>query len=101
MGWEGGPIYKNPPSLPHSIQAWGNNYWSNEAIELWPSLIKDRTRRTLNSTTEVAYRAHGSVNSVSIFILKHWHGLVTNRHRLPIVLQSAAIVSAADVSVKL
>jgi len=44
---------------------------------------------------------------VSILILKHRHGLVTDCHRLLIVpivqlvLQSALIVSAADVSVKL
>jgi len=49
----------------------------------------------------VACRAHGSVNSERILILKHRHGLVPDCHRLPIVLQSAPIVSAADVSVKL
>ena len=61
-------------------------------------------RGTLNSTAWVAYRAHGSVNSVSILIMKHRHGLVTDCHQLPIVpivLHSAPIVSAADVSVKL
>jgi len=59
--------------------------------------------RSLNSTTWVAYRAHGSVNSVSILILKHQHGLVTDCHWLPIVpivLQSAPIPSAADLSIK-
>jgi len=52
----------------------------------------------------VASRAHGSVNSVNILILKHWHGLVTDCHQLamvPIVLQSAPIVSDDGVSVKL
>jgi len=33
--------------------------------------------QSLNSTAWVAYRAHGSVNSVNILILKHRHGLVT------------------------
>jgi len=28
--------------IPHSIQAWDNNYWSHEVIELRPGLIKDR-----------------------------------------------------------
>jgi len=42
-------------------------------------------RRTLNSTAWVAYRVHGSVNSVSILILKHRHKLVTDCHQLLIV----------------
>jgi len=75
-------------------------YWSNEVIELRPGFIKDRYQHgTLNSTAWVAYRAHVSVNLVSI--LKHQHGLVTDCHQLtiaPIVLQ---LGSAADVSVKL
>jgi len=42
--------------------------------------------RTLNSSAWVAYRAHDSVNSVSILILKHRHELVTDCHQLLIVL---------------
>jgi len=41
---------------------------------------------------------------VSNIIVKHWHGLVTDCHRLPmvpIVPQSAPLVIVADVSVKL
>ena len=44
---------------------------------------------------------------MSKLIVKHWHGLVSDCHqllivpRVPIVPQSASIVSAADVSVKL
>ena len=74
--------------LPHSIQAWDNDCWSNKVIEeqldkdrsklkqycmgCWPGLITDRylTRRlnsdqrqipcgTLNSSAQVTYRAHG------------------------------------------
>jgi len=40
-------------------------------------------RRTLNSTAWVAYTAHVSVNSESVLILKHRHGLVTDYHWLP------------------
>jgi len=46
----------------------------------------------------VAYRAHGSVNSVSILILKHRHGLVTDCSDCPTI---GRIVSVADLSVKL
>jgi len=41
---------------------------------------------------------------VSNIIVKHWHGLVTDCHHLPmvpIVPQLAPMVSVADVSVKL
>jgi len=44
------------------------------------------------------------VNSVSNIIVKHRHGLITDCHHLPmvpIVSQSAPMVSVADVSVKL
>jgi len=44
------------------------------------------------------------VNSVSNIIVKHRHGLVTDCHHLPmvpIVPQSAPMVSVADVLVKL
>src|SRR6218665_2606471 len=41
--------------------------------------------RSLNSTAWVAYKALGSVNSVSSLILKHRPGLVTDCHRLLIV----------------
>src|SRR6218665_3717685 len=80
----------------------------------WPGLITERylphrlyshqrqiPRGTLNSTTRVAYRANGLVNSVSNIIVKHQHGLVTDCHHLPmvpIVPQSAPMVSVADVS---
>src|SRR6218665_2927642 len=83
----------------------------------WPGLITERyiserlnshqrqiPRGTLNSSTGVAYRAHGLANSVSNIIVKHRHGLVTDCHHLlmvPIVPQSAPMVSVADVSVKL
>src|SRR6218665_746291 len=59
---------------------------------------------TFNSSARVAYIAHGQVNSVSNIIVKHRHGLVTDCHHLPmvpIVSQSAPMVSVADVSVKL
>src|SRR6218665_2725003 len=112
--------------LPHSIQAWDNDCWSNKVIEeqleqycmgCWPGLTTDRylpqhlnshqghiPRGTLNSSAWVAYRAHGYVNSVSNIIVKHRQGLVTDCHHLPmvpIVPQSAPMVSVADVSVKL
>src|SRR6218665_3295190 len=69
-------------------------------------VIKDNAARNLesNSTTWVAYRVHGLVNSVSNIIVKHRHGPVTDCHRLPIipmVPQSAPMVSVADASVKL
>ena len=54
----------------------GNRAWSHQRQILC---------RTLNSTARVAYRAYVSVNSVSILILKHRHGLVTDCHWLPIV----------------
>jgi len=38
---------------------------------------------------------------VSNIIVKHRHGLVTDCHQVPIVPQSAPMVSVADVSVKL
>src|SRR6218665_625963 len=86
----------------------------------WPGLITDRylphllnshqrqkPRGTFNSSARVANRAHGLMNSVSNIIVKHRHGLVTDCHHLlmipmvPIVPQSAPMVSVADVSVKL
>src|SRR6218665_595808 len=59
-------------------------------------------RNLVHSTAWVAYSV--AYSSVSNLIVKHWHGLVTDCHRLlivPIVPQSAPIVSVADVSVKL
>jgi len=45
---------------------------------------------TLNRTILInlaprSHIPHGYVNSVSKIIVKHWHRLVTDRHRLPIV----------------
>jgi len=76
-----------------------NDYWSIRTMAWFYQ--RQIPHRSLNSTAWVAYKAQGSVNPVSSLILKHRHGLVTNCHRLPIVLQLAPIVSAADVSVKL
>src|SRR6218665_223965 len=123
--------------LPHSIQAWGNDCWSNKVIEeqldqrhippskleqycmgCWSGLITDRylPQRlnshqrhipcgTLNSSARVDYRAHTWLGEFSDnIIVKHRHGLVTDCHHLPmvpIVSQSAPMVSVADVSVKL
>src|SRR6218665_867169 len=53
-------------------------------------------RGTLNSIAWVVYRAHVLVNSVSILILKYRHSLPIVL-MIPIVPQSAPIVSAADV----
>src|SRR6218665_270708 len=119
--------------LPHSIQDWDNDCWSNKVMEeqfdqrqippskleqycmgCWPGLITDRyfpqrlnshqrkiSCGILNSSARVAYRAYGYVNSVSNIIVKHQHRLVTDCHHLPMVPQSAPMVSVADVSVKL
>ena len=113
--------------LPHSIQAWDNDCWSNKVIEeqleqycmgCWPGLTTDRYLPqhlnshqrhipcgTLNSSARVDYRAHTWLGEFSDnIIVKHRHGLVTDCHHLPmvpIVSQSAPMVNAADVSVKL
>ena len=70
-------------------------------------LLEQPMVRLIVSVTDCLLKCHGSVNSVSILIMKHRHGLVTDCHwmpivpMVPIVPQSAPIVSAADVLVKL
>ena len=71
--------------------------WFNEVIELQLVSSKQILRGTLNSTAWGAYRAHVSVNSVSILILKHRHGLVTDCHWLPIVPMVPIVPQSAPI----
>src|SRR6218665_2359356 len=95
-----------PPQILNSA-AWVVGLASSQkdaSLSAWNSHQRQMPRGTLNSSTGVAYRAHGLANSVSKIIMKHQHGLVTDCHHLPmvpIVPQSAQMVSVADVSVKL
>jgi len=63
-------------------------YWNNSKCSLsvcfgliWTNWVLDAIRRDLIHATQEPM----AQNSVSILILKHRHGLVTDCHRLPIV----------------